>query len=170
MLFIEIDGANYSASFQPTTTQTGKVAMRVISKDAPISKNGFRIVDSNGTVVSGTSDFVYLYSQDGECKVYTQESEEIFPAMGFETGDIPPTAYDRLSSRINRVSNAVSLTAQSLAETNDALCEYSTDVDNRVGELEDSFCEYTTDMDGRVGEVEDSLCELSEDTETEDEE
>ena len=170
MLFVEIDGIPYSAAIQPTTTQRGQVAVRVISKEAPVATKGFRVVDINGGIISDDSEFVYLYSEDEDCRVYTKNPENMFEPKGFETGDIPVSIYDRLSSRISRVSSAVVETAQALAETNDALCEYSTDVDNRVGELEDSFCEYTTDMDSRVGEVEDSLCELSEDTETEDEE
>ena len=68
--------------------------------------------------------------------------------------EIPPSEIDRLNSRINSVSNRVSNT------------EYKVDtLTEDVSNLDDALCEFSTDVDIRVGDVEDALCELSEESE-----
>ena len=67
---------------------------------------------------------------------------------------IEPSAIDRLNSRINSVSSRVSNT------------EYKVDtLTDDVANLDDALCEFSTDVDIRVGDVEDALCELSEESE-----
>lgn len=68
--------------------------------------------------------------------------------------ELPPSAIDRLNSRINSVSSRVSNT------------EYKVDtLTEDVSNLDDALCEFSTDVDIRVGDVEDALCELSEESE-----
>ena len=164
MSYIKINGddVHYNVSISPFTTQHGYSAIRFIGEDIPETDKGFKLYNDKDEVISDFSDYKYIYRQNE----YSTEHDEIVYPKGSDA-PLSPSAYDNLSRRISRVANAVSVTANGLAETNDALCEYTTDIDNRVGELEDSFCEYTTDNDIRVGEVEDSLCELSEDEESE---
>lgn len=65
-----------------------------------------------------------------------------------------PSALDRLNSRINSVSSRVSNT------------EYKVNtLTEDVSNLDDALCEFSTDVDIRVGDVEDALCELSEESE-----
>lgn len=164
MSYIKINGddVHYNVSISPFTTQHGYSAIRFIGEDIPETDKGFKLYNDKDEVISDFSDYKYIYRQNE----YSTEHDEIIYPKGSDA-PLQPSAYDNLSRRISKVANAVSVTANGLAETNDALCEYTTDIDNRVGELEDSFCEYTTDNDIRVGEVEDSLCELSEDEESE---
>lgn len=164
MSYIKINGddVHYNVSISPFTTQHGYSAIRFIGEDIPETDKGFKLYNDKDEVISDFSDYKYIYRQNE----YATEHDEIVYPKGSDA-PLQPSAYDNLSRRISKVANAVSVTANGLAETNDALCEYTTDIDNRVGELEDSFCEYTTDNDIRVGEVEDSLCELSEDEESE---
>ena len=164
MSYIKINGddVHYNVSISPFTTQHGYSAIRFIGEDIPETDKGFKLYNDKDEVISDFSDYKYIYRQNE----YSTEHDEIVYPKGSDA-PLQPSAYDNLSRRISKVANAVSVTANGLAETNDALCEYTTDIDNRVGELEDSFCEYTTDNDIRVGEVEDSLCELSEDEESE---
>ena len=164
MSYIKINGDNvhYNVSISPFTTQHGYSAIRFIGEDIPETDKGFKLYNDKDEVISDFSDYKYIYRQNE----YSTEHDEIVYPKGSDA-PLQPSAYDNLSRRISKVANVVSVTANGLAETNDALCEYTTDIDNRVGELEDSFCEYTTDNDIRVGEVEDSLCELSEDEESE---
>ena len=70
--------------------------------------------------------------------------------------DTEPTAIDRLNSRINSVSNRVSNTEYKVNTLTDD-----------VANLDDALCEFSTDVDIRVGDVEDALCELSEESEVE---
>lgn len=164
MSYIKINGddVHYNVSISPFTTQHGYSAIRFIGEDIPETDKGFKLYNDKDEVISDFSDYKYIYRQNE----YSTEHDEIVYPKGSDA-PLQPSAYDNLSRRISKVANAVSVTANGLAETNDALCEYTTDIDNRVGELEDSFCEYTTDNDIRIGEVEDSLCELSEDEESE---
>lgn len=164
MSYIKINGDNvhYNVSISPFTTQHGYSAIRFMGEDIPETDKGFKLYNDKDEVISDFSDYKYIYRQNE----YSTEHDEIVYPKGSDA-PLQPSAYDNLSRRISKVANAVSVTANGLAETNDALCEYTTDIDNRVGELEDSFCEYTTDNDIRVGEVEDSLCELSENEESE---
>lgn len=164
MSYIKINGddVHYNVSISPFTTQHGYSAIRFMGEDIPETDKGFKLYNDKDEVISDFSDYKYIYRQNE----YSTEHDEIVYPKGSDA-PLQPSAYDNLSRRISKVANAVSITANGLAETNDALCEYTTDIDNRVGELEDSFCEYTTDNDIRVGEVEDSLCELSEDEESE---
>lgn len=108
MLFIEIDGESYPMKAQALTTQRGKQAIRIISKEAPLAVDGFKIVDGNGKVVSDKSDFKYLYREDENCREYTTEPEEIIPTTSHYMGDQPESIYSALSRQISAVSSQVS--------------------------------------------------------------
>lgn len=108
MLFIEIDGESYPMKAQAFTTQRGKQAIRIISKEAPLAQDGFKIVDGNGKVISDKSDFKYLYREDENCREYTTEPEEIIPTTSHYMGDQPESIYGALSRQISAVSAQVS--------------------------------------------------------------
>lgn len=55
--------------------------------------------------------------------------------------ELPPSPIDRLNKRINSVSTKVSQLNNDVSNLDDALCEFSTDVDIRVGDVEDALCE-----------------------------
>lgn len=61
--------------------------------------------------------------------------------------DLPPSAFEKLNNRISA--------------TNSKINKISNDINN----LDDALCEFSTDVDVRVGDVEDALCELSEESE-----
>lgn len=61
--------------------------------------------------------------------------------------EIPPSAIDRLNSRINSVSSRVSALNGDITNLDDALCELSTDVDIRVGDVEDALCELSEESE-----------------------
>ena len=138
MLYIKIGDNKYQAEFQSFITQFGNEGIRVISK-APIT-SGFLIIDDDDNIVSDKSDFSYLYREDGDCKEYTMVAETIIPTRCYMT-EVPSSEYSKLSSRINKLSSAINATINSLEETNDAFCEYTTDTDIRLGDVEDSLCE-----------------------------
>ena len=108
MLFIEIDGEKYPMKAQSTTTQSGKPAIRIISKEAPLAMNGFNIVDGNGNLISDKSAFKYLYREDEYSKEYTTTPEEIIPTKCHYMGDQPESIYSMLSHQINVVNSRVS--------------------------------------------------------------
>ena len=167
MSYIKINGeeTHYNVKVLPFTTQHGFSAVRFLGDDIPLTDKGFKYYSDDDVMISDLSDYTYIYKKNE----YAIAHDEIEYPVGSDE-PVSPSAISMLSARLSQLSNVVSQNTNDITELDDALCEYSTDIDERVGELEDSFCEYTTDMDSRVGEVEDSLCELSEDTETEDEE
>lgn len=62
-----------------------------------------------------------------------------------------PSAIDILNKRVASVTNRVT-------NTNIKLDKLSQEVNN----LDDALCEFSTDVEIRVSDVEDALCELSE--------
>lgn len=65
-----------------------------------------------------------------------------------------PNAIDRLNRRLNSLSSRVYSTQNKVNELNE-----------EVANLDDALCEFSTDVEIRVGDVEDALCELSEESE-----
>lgn len=99
-MYIEINGEKYPCKCSTFHTQTGKNAVRIIS-EAPIAE-GFRLVGEDDSIVADYSDYVYLYRTEGETiKEYTQEAEEIIPAIGYTTG-IPESPIQQQISAMNR--------------------------------------------------------------------
>ena len=99
-MYIEINGEKYPCKCSTFHTQMGKDAVRIIS-EAPIAE-GFRIVGEDDSVVADYSDYVYLYRTEGETiKEYTQEEDEIIPAIGYTTG-IPESPIQRQFDSVNR--------------------------------------------------------------------
>lgn len=52
-----------------------------------------------------------------------------------------PSAIDRLNTRINKVTSNLNRLNEEITNLDDALCEFSTDVDIRVSDVEDALCE-----------------------------
>lgn len=162
-LIINGEEQHYNVKVIPFTTQHGYNAVRFVGDSIPETDKGFKYYTDNDVLITDLSDYTYLY-RDNQ---YSVEADEIeYPAPNNNT-PTEPSVLSLLSAKVSQLESVVNQNTDDIHELDDALCEYSTDVDGRVGELEDSFCEYTTDMDIRVGDVEDSLCELSEDTEEE---
>ena len=128
MLFIEIDGETYPMKAQALTTQLGNEAIRIISDEAPLAEDGFKIVDGDGRLVSDKSDFKYLYREDDKCKEYTTSPEEIIPVQSHYMGDQPESIYSALSRQISAVSSQVS-----------AITPYEESKDAYIGDTECVF-------------------------------
>ena len=107
MLFIEIDGLSYPMKAQVFTTQKGQEAIRIISQEAPLATNGFKIVNGNGKIISDKSDFKYLYREDENCKEYTIEAEEIFPIMAYYTKSQSKSFYESLLEQVDTINNRI---------------------------------------------------------------
>ena len=108
MLFIEINGEKYPMKGQATTTQSGKKAIKIISKEAPLAMDGFKIVNEKGNVITDKSDFKYLYQETEDYKIYTTENENIIPTKSYYNGNQSESPYVALSRQISAVSSQVS--------------------------------------------------------------
>jgi hypothetical protein len=98
-MFIEIDGNRYPCEVEISKTQAGKSLVRVISDEAPIATNGFKII--NGETEIDKSSYKYLYRSNDGIKEYTAESEEIIPAEGNQSG-VPVNPIQQQISALNR--------------------------------------------------------------------
>ena len=73
MLFIEINGEKYPMKGQATTTQSGKKAIKIISKEAPLAMDGFKIVNEKGNVI--TDEHGNITGFVGSFKHFVEEIE-----------------------------------------------------------------------------------------------
>ena len=102
-MYIKINGSDehYDAYVSPFETQHGNLAVRVIG-EMPETNKGFKLYNDQDEVFSDFSDYIYLYSPNE----YTTVEEEIEEAdVSFQP--LPPSSYDKLSSRISRVNSQV---------------------------------------------------------------
>ena len=143
-MIIKIGKKKYACKSETGTTQAGRPMVRVTSAEAPVAHNGFTLFSDDESIVFDCSEYTALYRQEGDVKEYTTIAEEIIPTECYTTG-IPDGPIDRLRRQISRLSSAVSHNAANITELDDALCEFSTDVDERVGEVEDALCELSED-------------------------
>ena len=102
-MYIKINGSDekYEANLMPFKTQHGNQGIRVY--DVPETDQGFKVYNDDDTVFSDFSAYVYKY-RDNE---YTAVEEVIEPATSTYT-QLPPSSYDRLNSKVNRLSSQVS--------------------------------------------------------------
>lgn len=68
---------------------------------------------------------------------------------------------DILDAKCVRNAEAIEQTSESIAETQDALCEQSTTTEQSVSDIENAMCESELSNDERLAAIEDALCELS---------
>lgn len=144
-MYIKINGSDtqYGADLMPFKTQHGNDAVRVLN-GMPQTDKGFKVYKDNGNVFADYSTFIYPYG-DGE-GAYTAVQETIQPAECSYV-ELPPSQLDKLSSRVSRLSSITNANVNSINELDDALCEYSTDIDERVGMVEDALCELSEDTE-----------------------
>lgn len=123
-MYIKINGSDihYNASIVPFKTQHGNHGVRVIG-DMPETDKGFKSYVDDNSVISDFSDYTYLYGENEYTKV--QETKES-ASVSFQP--IPPSSYDRLSSKVNQVSSQVSaitpLTMSKNVYVGDTECEF----------------------------------------------
>ncbi len=123
-MYIKINGSDihYNASIIPFKTQHGNQGVRVIG-DMPETDKGFKSYGDDDSVISDFSDYTYLYGENEYTKV--QETKES-ASISFQP--IPPSSYDRLSSRVSQVSSQVSaitpLTMSKNVYVGDTECEF----------------------------------------------
>lgn len=68
---------------------------------------------------------------------------------------------DILDAKCVRNAEDIESANESLAETQDALCEQSTTTEQSVSDIENAMCESELSNDERLAAIEDALCELS---------
>ena len=123
-MYIKINGSDihYNANLIPFKTQHGNQGIRVIG-DMPETDKGFKSYDDKDKVISDYSEYIYLYGENE----YTIVQETTQPAsISFQP--IPPSSYDRLSSRVSQVSSQVNaitpLTMSKNVYVGDTECEF----------------------------------------------
>ena len=123
-MYIKINGSDihYNASLIPFKTQHGNQGIRVVG-DMPETDKGFKSYDDKDKVISDYSEYIYLYGENE----YTTVQETIQPAsISFQP--IPPSSYDRLSSKVSQVSSQVNaitpLTMSKNVYVGDTECEF----------------------------------------------
>lgn len=123
-MYIKINGSDihYNASIIPFKTQHGNQGVRVIG-DMPETDKGFKSYGDDDSVISDFSDYTYLYDENRYTTV--QETKES-ASISFQ--QIPPSSYDKLSSKVNQVSSQVSaitpLTMSKNVYVGDTECEF----------------------------------------------
>ena len=123
-MYIKINGSDihYNANIIPFKTQHGNHGIRVIG-DMPETDKGFKSYGDDDKVISDFSDYTYLYGENEYTKV--QETKES-ASISFQP--IPPSSYDKLSSRVSQVSSQVSaitpLTMSKDVYVGDTECEF----------------------------------------------
>ena len=123
-MYIKINGSDihYNASIIPFKTQHGNKGIRVVG-DMPETDKGFKSYGDDDSVISDFSDYTYLYGKNEYTTV--QETKES-ASISFQP--IPPSSYDKLSSKVNQVSSQVSaitpLTMSKNVYVGDTECEF----------------------------------------------
>ena len=105
MSYIKIIGEDtkYEVSNISTfTSQHGFEAVRFIGEDIPETDKGFTFYSDDDEVIADLSRYKYIYRQNE----YTVEKDIIVPPKGSDA-PLPPSSFDRLSSRVSQVSSQV---------------------------------------------------------------
>lgn len=104
MSYIKINGddVHYNVSISPFTTQHGYSAIRFIGEDIPETDKGFKLYNDKDEVISDFSDYKFIYRPNE----YSTEHDEIVYPKGTDV-PLPPSAIDRVNSRISQVSSQV---------------------------------------------------------------
>ena len=133
---------HYNVKVVPFTTQHGCNAVRFVGDVIPETDKGFKYYSDNDVLISDLSDYTHLYRENQ----YSVEADEIeYPAPNNTPAE--PSALSLLSARVSQLANTVNQNTSDIHELDDALCEYSTDIDERVGLVEDALCEISEDTE-----------------------
>ena len=123
-MYIKINGSDihYNVSLIPFKTQHGNQGIRVIG-DMPETDKGFKSYGDDDKVISDFSDYTYLY---GKNEYTTVQETKKSASISFQP--IPPSSYDKLSSKVNQVSSQVNaitpLTMSKNVYVGDTECEF----------------------------------------------
>lgn len=104
-MYIKINGSDeqYDAYITTFKTQHSNDAIKIIG-EVPQTDKGFKLYDDKDNLVNDLSDYIYPYGNDGN--KYSNVEETIIDGEStFEP--IPPSSYDRLSSRVSTLNNQV---------------------------------------------------------------
>jgi len=104
MSYVVINGdtTHYKEDIVPFTTQHGKQAVNFVGDELPETDKGFKFYDDDGNLISDLSEYIYIYRQNA----YSVEKDVIVPPKGSDA-PLPPSAYDALNSKVNKVSSQV---------------------------------------------------------------
>lgn len=103
-MYLKINGSedHYSVDISSFTTQHGHDAVRFIGDEIPETDKGFKLYNDDDTVMVDLSRFKYIYKPNE----YSVEKDIIDePSGNYEP--LPPSAWDRLNSKVNRLSSQV---------------------------------------------------------------
>lgn len=106
MLYIKIGDESYPAKISTFNTQFGNLAVRIIS-EAPITNEGFLIIDENNNLICDYSDYIYLYREENNIKEYVNVDEKIIQTQCSYMGDIPSSAISKQISALNKRINDI---------------------------------------------------------------
>lgn len=104
-MIIEIDGQKYPCRAESARTQMGNEVIRIISAEAPLAENGFKLY-TEGDMIFDYSEFTNLYREEGTIREYTKVGEAIIKTKDLVTGT-PESPYSILSRRISEVNYKV---------------------------------------------------------------
>ena len=107
MIYVKIGKSKYPCDLQVGKTQFGNDVVRIISAEAPIANNGFKLLDENNAEIADFAEFKNLYREEGSIKEYTKEAEEIIPIECFSMGDVPSNPIQRQISALNARVSAI---------------------------------------------------------------
>ena len=104
MSYVVINGESehYNEIISPFTTQHGKAGVKFIGDAIPTTDKGFMFYDDNDQLLADLSDYIYEYKPN----CYSVEEDIIDSPTGTDA-PIPPSSYDKLNRKINRVSSQV---------------------------------------------------------------
>ena len=133
-MYIKINGSDeqYDAYITTFKTQHSNDAIKIIG-NVPQTDKGFKLYDDNGKLVNDLSDYIYPYGKDGN-KYSNVEEIIISGESTFEP--IPPSPYDRLSSRVNTLNSQVN-----------AITPYTETKDVYIGDKE---CRFDKVINGNI--------------------
>ena len=147
MLFIEINGEKYPCKVHSFTTPFGKDALRVISSEAPLAEDGFRIVDENDYVITDRRDYKYLYREDDECREYVAMPETAIPVGFSYTENLARSPYSLLAEQISAVS---STTSDQIMELNSHVDEIEPYTESKTAYIDDTEVRFNIVKEGNI--------------------
>ena len=104
-MYLKINGSedHYSVDISSFTTQHGHDAVRFIGDEIPETDKGFKLYNDDDTVMVDLSRFKYIYKPNEYSVV-----QDIIDEPSGNNEPLPPSAFDRLNSKVNRLSSQVS--------------------------------------------------------------
>ena len=103
-MYLKIKGEDtrYDVTVMPFTSQHGHKGVQFIGEDIPDTDKGFIVYNDDGSVLSDLSEYTYRYAANQ----YTV-AEDIPEYPTGSDAPLQPSAIDRLSGRISRLSSQV---------------------------------------------------------------